>query len=363
MDVRRVYNGHMVMLSKQSDIEYWDSRTRNSSVYPGWISNFRRSVCFKCGISWEDRPLHLHHLIPLRDILIAIFAMYRYPEEAFEHVLQLHEQGMVLCVTLCELCHFKLHNEKGFTLIPEKDVETDTRPINPSDWTCTFRGNKYVYDLTGRSTEPKHLSLSTHQLLLGLNWHILNGRMTSGRIIRLDYRETARLLGKIDEQQTSISSFVRSLPKSIHRFHLNNIIVAHQGYKKDDRDKGPNVGTEFHLTKQHIANLQDNPWFIRMSDVRGRQCSMPFALRLYLSQFATKLKSIKLSTLAERLNYQSYKHGKRHLVRSLEKAIEQISWAKYIQKAGSDTLSFYMDRQPVPIHSLRKVLSEHLHSV
>ena len=339
---------------KKNTLDYWESRTRSSADVATWIINNKRNICFTCGKSGKAAKLHLHHLWPLRERIRATFKMYQNPEIAFERVVYDHFTDSVACFTLCEKCHYKIHTDKNFTIFPVTTNDNgQSSSVSRPNWTCLYRNHDYVFDLTGRSTIPHHLGLVTYQILLGINWHIINGRMMSGRIIRIDNRELARLLCKIDNKQTSITGFMDGLKKALISLCDVKALTAWHPYD--------NI-TEVHLTKNHLSELQKNPWFIRMSDVQGRRCAMPMALRLYLSCFSSKSKSIKLSTLAKRLNYKSYEYNKKHLSHSLDKAIKQIPWANYIPIEETDTLSFRMDRPTVPIHSLRKILSECIHS-
>ena len=150
---------------KFADIEH---KVRMSMVYYGWIQRNKASRCIKCG---GTERLECHHIISLYTIVVAVYKHFGNEEETIDYILDRHKNNHIDEVTLCDKCHEKEHPLAYLT-------ERKTVPVNIANYTCFPRNMKFNFlhwKLDKGNLDS--LGLVSFQILIGLGWCMLNGKM------------------------------------------------------------------------------------------------------------------------------------------------------------------------------------------
>lgn len=319
-------------MNLSQELKQLERRVRAAKVYQDWVRRNRAAWCFRCN---SDDELECHHIVTLYHILLGLWNLYGDITEAFNHVLAMHQDDRVECVTLCSKCHEKKH--------PGRVAVTSTAGVRVQEWAAIPRVFWFNLSYSTQDRTPDALSLIGLQTLFGLGWHILAGKMES-RIVELDRRRFAELLGKDPG-----SSFNRSLDKALHSLERLDVLAGK--HRSENR-------LELHLSPSYVERLADNPWFFPMEEVRTDNL-LTLMLRWSLShQSRRKFYRISLDKLQAGFGLKTDRPSM--VIRSLQKACETIPWVEMkVEREDGVMCHFELERRPsIPVFSLRDILGD-----
>jgi hypothetical protein len=325
----------METMSSFQKFKQIERRIRTSMVYNDWVTRNKATKCVTCD---KTERLHCHHVASLYAFIKGAWDLYGNEEQTVIHVLNLHKDDMIDSITLCNDCHEKLHPAGHL-------VEHINASINITNWTCFPRNIKYK--LLHWKLEKEHigsLGLVSFQILLGLGWHILNGR-PEARMININRRHFAKLLGKAPG-----TSFNKSFDKAMYELYPD-VVYAHHIV-------GNNV--EIHLSQNYLDALLQNPWFIPVDDIKANKMSV-LALKWFLNfQSNRQCYIISLKKLINHLNIRT--NCIKRVINTITKACKEILWANVDIKdseIGILTCTFKLTKRgATPINSLRQILAD-----
>ena len=305
-----------------------ERRIRASREYDEWVIRHKAPFCIRC-TSAEN--LECHHIIDLYHMMLGLWKLYGDEKQAIEHGIAMHEDDLCEAVTLCHECHGKLHPGR------QRSPKGDTRV---EEWSVIPRGFQPGLAHSTRDSRKDALNLVALQTVFGIGWYILNGHMDC-RMIDLNRRRLAQLLGK--QPGTSFNlSLDRALPKLVRA----GVLLGH--HRKDN-------SVELHISPKWLADLQDNPWFVSLEDIRtGKMCVL--VLRWFLGfQCRKRQYRIGLTKLRGHLGIRTA-----HMpmaAKAVKSACKDVSWAKIEIEHGVCTFTL-KKRGATPIFSLRNLMDD-----
>jgi hypothetical protein len=316
-------------MNASKKLKILERRVRSSKVYQDWVRRNRSAWCFCCD---SDEGLACHHTTSLYHILLGLWNLYGDISEVFSHSLAMHQDDRVDCVTLCSGCHKKRH--------PGRIAATSPANLQVQDWTTIPRVFWFDLSYSTKDDNPKSLSLIGMQVLFGLGWYILNGKMES-RIIELNRRRFAEILGKKPG-----SSFNKSFDNACASLERIDVLAG----KHINGNK-----VEVHISPTYTERLLCNPWFFPIEGVHTNNL-LTLMLRWSLShQGGRKFYRISLDKL--RIGFGIKTDRPSMVLSSLQRACESTSWVGMKYEKDLGMCHFEMRRRmSIPIFTLRDVL-------
>jgi hypothetical protein len=275
------------MSNRHAEIKDIESRIRSSMTYHSWVEQNLGPACLCCDSTDE---LQVHHIVELYHVLLGLWKLYGDADSVVCHAIAMHASGLCEAVTLCAKCHQKTH--------PGRRLGDSAKTVRVEDWTTMPRTLPGPFLHHSNSADGHGLTLVSAQLLAGIGWHILAGKLES-RMVEFQRSQMARLLGK-----NPGSSFNRSVELSLRSLQRLGVLVGHHV-------SGPNV--EVHLSADYLQKLYDLPWFMGVGDIQTGKMPV-FALRWFLGLQSGR---------------SSYKIGKDKLVRHLGL---KTSWPSFVER-------------------------------
>lgn len=311
-----------------SSLRELDRRIRLSKPYSDWRDRNTASRCVNCN---TDKDLECHHTVDLYHVILGYWRSYGDIEATFNHVVQLHDQNMLEGITLCTSCHKKQH--------PLRSVVTTKPDVDTGDWTAMPRSLGLDLNHSRSESRQGSVGLVALQVILGLGWLILNGRLES-RMATINKRSFARLLGK-----TPGTSFEKSLRAALESLQSADVVL---GFAETGRE------IEIHVSPQYLQLLGKNPWFVPMTDIPAKSMCV-LSLRLFLrTQSNRRNYSIGLWKLAGHLGMTV--KNKTAALNAIRKASKEIGWVKMTE---DDYLRFAIaPRKATPVRTLRSILDD-----
>ena len=307
-------------------------RIRDSKAYSDWVERNRATTCVRCG-SLEN--LSLHHIETISHCLSDHWKFYGDWEEAYQHVLTLHESDMISAATLCDKCHTRTH--------PGRVPQTiDTTAIDATKWLTAPRTP--LPRFAPRKAKHGCLGLISFQVLLGLGNYILQGKIHENLVVA-PCGELARILGKKNG-----TAWRADLGRACETLEQAAIISGHHISNEE---------AEFFFTQGYLDQLCKNPWFIKITEGHGSS-SLAIFLRWFLCFLPNRRRyAIGVDKMAKYLGSDD-SNPHRFAARVVE-ASKQTPW---ITKAEfrDGLLQFQMKkRATAPVFGLRKILNSRLH--
>lgn len=224
---------------------------------------------------------------------------------------------------------------------PGKRITRSKKKVRIENWTTLPRQLPPLINST-RSDE-EGLTLIGVQLLAGIGWHILNGKMDS-KIVEFKASHICKLIGK----KSAGSSFNKSFARAMTDLKDLNIINA---YHK----AGPDI--EIHMSQDYLKDLSDLPWFISIEDIKTNKMPV-FILKWFLGlQSGRRNYKIGRDKLVTHMGIK--KTSKPSAVLEMtKKACNDIPWAS-CDYDGKQFFTFRLkQRGAVPIWTLRSTLRD-----
>jgi hypothetical protein len=316
-------------MSRHSEIKDIEHRIRSSMTYHLWLENNLGLACLNCD---STENLQVHHIVELYHILLGLWKLYGEPESVVAHALAMHADDKCEATTLCKTCHDKIH--------PGKNISQSVKEIRTDDWTALPRKLPGTFIHHPKNASEDGMTLIGAQLLAGIGWHILNGRMES-RIIEFKIRQMAKLLGKKPG-----SSFNKSLNRALNDLLALNVIIAHHR-------TGPDM--EIHLGQEYLKSLSDLPWFMSVPDIHTSKMPV-FALRWFLGlQSGRRTYKIGKDKLVSHMSLKTASPA--FVERCVRNACEDIKWAT-CDYDGTYFSFRIRQRGAVPIWTLRSIVRD-----
>jgi hypothetical protein len=316
-------------MSRHSEIKDIEHRVRSSMTYHLWKDQNLSLACINCDSTEE---LQVHHVVELYHIILGLWKLYGDADDAVAHALAMHADDKCESVTLCKKCHEKLH--------PGKRISKSKKKIRIENWTTLPRvlPNKLV---NHRSNEDG-ITLIGIQLLAGIGWHILNGKMDS-KIVEFKASQICKLIGKNSAGTSFNKSFIRAMTdlkksKVINAYHRS----------------GPDI--EIHMSQEYLKQLSDLPWFMSIDDVKTNKMPV-FALKWFLGlQSGRRNYKIGKDKLIAHMSIKTSTPS--FVLKSVKNACDEIPWAT-CDYDGKQFFTFRLkQRGAVPIWTLRSTLRE-----
>ena len=316
-------------MKTNTTIKGLERRLRSTKVYTDWVRRNRSAWCFRCNCTQD---LECHHIVSLYHIMLGLFNLYGDAIETLNHAESMHKEDRVECVTLCSKCHGKRH--------PGRIASRSSTEIRLEEWVAIPRNWWFQPAHSTKDKNKEHLSLITLQVLFGIGWFILNGRMDN-RMITVNRRRFAELIKKKPG-----TSFNRSFDLSLRSLQRIDVLAAKH---RDHND------VELHISPNYIEKLVDNPWFFPLDDIPSQtMCSL--MLKWFLShQCGKRHYHISLKKLIRNLGINEKQPSK--VVRMLQNACEDIPGAKMRVDEGQCYFEL-QKRCATPVFTLREMLQD-----
>jgi len=243
----------------------------------------------------------------------------------------LHSQDMIEGVTVCLTCHQQRH--------PGRSLTTSEYKVNTETW-CAIPRMLKVDPNSSKIARTGSISLVTYQIIFGIGWHLMNGNIEE-RMLTINRRNFARLIGKVPG-----TSFNKSFETSLQQLDYVGIVC---GYHITG-----NI-VELHICPEYLKMLEENPWFVPLSEINTNSMVV-LCLRLWLGmQSGRHNYYIGLEKLMGHIGITNTEKFK--AVKTIKKALKQISWAK--MEKGEESLHFTLSsKRPTPIRPLRTILTD-----
>jgi hypothetical protein len=316
-------------MSRHSEIKDIEHRIRSSMTYHLWQEQNLGLACLNCD---STENLQVHHIVELYHIILGLWKLYGEPESVVAHALAMHADNLCESATLCKSCHEKIH--------PGKRIAESVKEIRTDDWTALPRKLPAPFIHHSKNASDFGMTLISAQLLAGIGWHIINGRMES-RMIEFKLSQMAHLLGKKPS-----TSFNKSIHRAMTSLQNLNVIIAHHR-------TGPDV--EIHLAQEYLQNLSDLPWFMSVPDVQTSKMPV-FALRWFLGlQSGRRNYKIGKDKLVSHMSLKTASPA--FVERCVRKACDDISWAT-CDYDGTYFSFRIKQRGAVPIWTLRSIVRD-----
>jgi hypothetical protein len=310
-----------------------EKKIRKTYAYSEWV---KRNKSFNCIVCASEEKLHLHHVTDLSSMIYNTYKTFNWMSEVWEEVydiiLQLHENDMCHCITVCEQCHGNIHPTKKKYDRKETELIIDEWCIIPRNYNFTFcqRGRK--------QGEVGYIALQT---LFGIGWHLYQGNFEN-RKLEFGKYAFGQLLGKkknSSQFNTSLQLALEDLSDLgiVEEFNINN--------KK----------SHLIISKEYITRIDKMPWFIRLSDVATSKSNSVLTLKTWLAFQSSRIYKIRIERLAKHLNYNSTRAT---VVRNVKSSVEQISWLSLEVKDGMFHFTHQRKGGAVPVHTQRLQLNK-----
>jgi hypothetical protein len=319
-------------VSKYGHIRGLEKKVRSSVSYAKWVARNKAAVCLTCG---STADLECHHVVDLYTYVVSLWKMYGDEKPTLAHAMASHDNDLIESVTLCSKCHSKRHPGR---------VTPDFRgPMQTGNWTAYPRNIRPPLSHSTCNKTDSSLGLVGFQVLLSLGWYVLNGHMDS-RMVTLNRRSLAKMLGK----NCPGTSFNKSLDDALRVLTKLDVLNGHHR-------RGNMV--ELHLSQAYLSNLEDNPWFMPMGDLKTpRMCVL--TLRWFLgTQSNRRTYRIGLDKLKTHLGMTVKDDWM--AAKAVAKACKETKWAKVEISQGMCLFSL-SKKGALPVYSLRSTLQDSL---
>ena len=317
-------------MKRYSQVRSVARRVRASMQYARWVERNRSTVCIRCGSS-DD--LKVHHLVELYHILLGLWKFYGEWEAVFHHAIAMHDDNRCEGVTLCDKCHGIIHPGRVVTITKEN--------LHLADWCAVPRNLDIRFALGAKGRSKGKVGLLGFQTIFGLGWNIMNGY--GNRIVDFNWWRFAELVGKKPS-----TSFCLGLGIALDSLVDAKVVNA---WAKTGSD------VEVHLTKEYVDALNENPWFVPLSDVRTSRMTV-LVLRWLLS-FQANRSSYVIGQDKLMNHMQITTRTPAFVHRCVKEVVKEISWVT-VEEEGDNFRFKFKNRGIVPIHSLRASLFQTL---
>lgn len=318
-------------MSRHSEIKDIEHRVRSSMIYHLWQEQNLGLACLNCDSTDE---LQVHHVVELYHILIGLWKLYGDADAAVAHALAMHADDKCESATLCKTCHEKMH--------PGKRIAHEAKEIRIENWTTLPRILPGKLLNHSKRANEEGMTLIGAQLLSGIGWHILNGKMES-KMVEFKASQICKLIGK----KSAGTSFNKSFERAMNDLKDLNVINAYHR-------TGPDI--EIHISKEYLKQLSDLPWFMSIEDVKTGKMPV-FALKWFLGlQSGRRNYKIGRDKLIAHMCIKTSNPA--FVVRCVKNACEEIKWAT-CDYDGKQFFTFRIkQRGAVPIWTLRSTLRD-----
>jgi hypothetical protein len=309
-----------------------EKKIRKTYAYSEWV---KRNKSFNCIACAAESKLQLHHVTDLSTTIYNTYKSLKWMSEVWEEVydviVQLHENDMCQCITVCEECHGEIHPSKKSCDYKKPELVVDEWCVIPRNYNLTFCQRGRMQGQVG------YIAL---QALFGIGWHLYQNNFKD-RKLEFGKYAFGQLLGK----KKNSSQFNTSLQLALEDLSDLGII---------DEFNINNKKSYLIISKEYLANINKQPWFTRLSDVATSKSNSVLTLKLWLSFQSARLYKIRVERLAKHLNYNS---NKANIVRAVKNSTEHIPWSRLELKDGM--FHFSIQRKgAIGIHTHRLQLNK-----
>ncbi len=312
-------------------------RIRASLAYSRWVQRNKQDKCYCCA---SEDNLECHHVVQLYHSLLGAYKIFGDWGEAGQYVVQMHDEDNVgPAITLCQECHRRAHPWLGSLLFKQK---VSTNKEAAKFWTFFHRNYNFKFAQSTSRRKEGEIGLLTLQILLGLNWYILNGYMDS-RILKINPRNFAKILGK-----DYGTSFLRSFYRGLSELQKMDMLA---GYTTNNSKL-----CEIYVSEDYLKQSMENPWFMPLDDIQTHKMSV-LSLRMVLRCHNGKKSVVfALQRIQTLLNIQSTQS----VLKMLPVASKAVPVASFRVTKEFVMFKLKKNKSKVPIHSLRHFLSDAL---
>jgi len=262
-----------------------EKEIRKTYAYSEWV---KRNKSFNCIICASESDLHLHHVTDLTTLIYNSYKSFKWIDkvwdEVFKIVVQLHENDMCHCMTVCDECHGNIH--------PSKKPCTYEKPELVIDEWCVFPRN-FKFNFCQRGRKKDQVGYIAFQTVFGIGWHLYQGNFKDRKLYFGKYA-FGKLLGK----KKNSTQFNVSLQQALEDLYDIGII---------DEFNLKNTKSSLVVSKEYLDEMDSMPWFMRLSDVATSKNNSILTLKWWLAFQSAHVYKIGIDKLAKHLNYNSNK--------------------------------------------------------